>query len=621
MPQRNVVVLNQNPLWKTLLVLVVVFGSALYALPNIYGEDHAVQISAGRNAQVTAQLVEQVNDTLTQSNIAAKRVEFEGEQILVRVADSDTQLLAREALERQLGDDYFVAMNLAPDTPEWLANLGGTPMKLGLDLRGGVHFLMEVDMNSATEKALEDAQGDFRTALREEKIRYRSVNARDDSVEIQFRDQETLDKADFFLKNRNRDMIFDEKSGLIIEAKFSEARLLEIRDYAVKQNITIIRNRVNQLGVAEPLVQKQGADRIVVQLPGIQDTARAKEILNATATLEFRMVDQGNDIRDALNGRVPPGSQVLEDRSGTPVLLEKRIMLTGNHIIDASSGVDEYGIPQVNISLDSDGGNKMSRNTRGNIGKPMATVFIEFKATDERDKDGKLVFEKKEEVINVATIQAQLGSSFRITGLDSPKEARDLSLLLRAGALIAPIQIVEERTVGPSLGKENIELGMQAIMWGMALVLVFMLIYYKAFGVVANIALVSNIIMIVGVMSMIPGATLTLPGMAGIVLTVGMAVDANVLIFERIREEIRDGRSPQQAIHQGFDSAFSTILDANITTFIAGLILFAVGTGPIKGFSITLMIGIATSMFTAIIVTRSLVNLIWGGRRVEKLAI
>lgn len=613
--------LNQNPIWKTLLVILVVCGCALYALPNIYGEDHAVQISAGRNAQVTEQLVEQVNDTLTQANIATKRIEFEGDQILIRVADSDTQLIARETLEKALGDDYFVAMNLAPDTPEWLASLGGKPMKLGLDLRGGVHFLMEVDMNSALEKALEDAQGDFRTALREEKIRYRSVNARTDSVAIQFRDQETLEKAEFFLRNRNRDLSFNEKSGLVLEAKFTEARLLEIRDYAVKQNITIIRNRVNQLGVAEPLVQKQGAERIVVQLPGIQDTARAKEILNATATLEFRMVDQGNDIRDAINGRVPPGSQLLDDRSGVPVLLEKRIMLTGNHIIDASSGVDEYGIPQVNISLDSDGGNKMSRNTRGNIGKPMATVFIEYKATDVRDSNGKLVFEKKEEVINVATIQAQLGSSFRITGLDSPKEARDLSLLLRAGALIAPIQIVEERTVGPSLGKENIQLGMQAIMWGMALVLFFMLVYYKAFGIVANLALVSNIVMIVGIMSMIPGATLTLPGMAGIVLTVGMAVDANVLIFERIREEIRDGRSPQQAIHQGFDSAFSTILDANITTFIAGLILFAVGTGPIKGFSITLMIGIATSMFTAIIVTRTLVNLIWGGRRVEKLAI
>ena len=613
--------LNQNPIWKTLLVIFVVGMCALYALPNIYGEDHAIQISAGRDAQVTEAMVQDIEAQLQSANISVKRIEYADERVLVRVPDNDTQLLARDTLQAALGDDYFVAMNLAPDTPEWLAGIGGAPMKLGLDLRGGVHFLIEVDMNSVTEKALEDAQNDFRTALREEKLRYRSVRATDDAVEIVFRDQDTMDSAEFFLKNRNRDLDFVETSDLTLRATFSELRLAEIRDYAVNQNITIIRNRVNQLGVAEPLVQKQGADRIVVQLPGIQDTAKAKEILNATATLEFRMVDQKNDIRDALNGRIPPGSQLIEDRNGIPQLLEKRIMLEGSHIIDANSGVDEYGVPQVNISLDSEGGSKMSRATKGNIGKPMATVFIEFKTTGERDADERLVFEKELEVINVATIQAQLGSSFRITGLDSPREARDLALLLRAGALIAPIQIVEERTVGPSLGKENIALGMQAIQWGMLMVLAFMLVYYKAFGIVANIALVANVIMIVGVMSMIPGATLTLPGMAGIVLTVGMAVDANVLIFERIREELRDGRSPQQAIHHGFDSAFSTILDANITTFIAGLILFAVGTGPIKGFSVTLMIGIATSMFTAIIVTRTLVNLIWGGRRVEKLAI
>jgi preprotein translocase subunit SecD len=378
---------------------------------------------------------------------------------------------------------------------------------------------------------------------------------------------------------------------------------------------------VNQLGVAEPLVQKQGAERIVVQLPGIQDTAKAKEILNATATLDFRLLDQTNDVRDAVGGRVPAGSSLVYHQNGQPYLLKNRVMLTGNHIIDANSSTDEYGIPQVNISLDSKGGTKMSQATKDNIGNPMATVFIEYKATDQRDAEGKLVFEKKEEIISVATIQARLGNSFRITGLDSPKEARDLSLLLRAGALIAPIQIVEERTVGPSLGKENIELGMQAIIYGLIAVLVFMLIYYRAFGIVANIALVANLVMIVGIMSMIPGATLTLPGMAGIVLTVGMAVDANVLIFERIREEIRDGRSPQQAIHHGYDNAFSTILDANITTFLAGLILFAVGTGPIKGFSITLMIGIATSMFTAIVLTRVVVNAIWGGKRVDKLAI
>ena len=614
-------VLNQNSIFKVLVVLVLVAMCSLYALPNIYGEDNAVQISASRNSTVTEALESRVSDILADNDIAKKSIEFENEQILIRLNDSDSQLRARDLLDRELGDDYVVAMNLAADTPEWLESLGGEPMKLGLDLRGGVHFLMEVDMNEAIAKALEDAESDFRTALREEKLRYRAVNVRDGHIDIQFRDEETLDKAEFFLKNRNRDLTYQELDGLVLRAQFAETKLAEIRDYAVKQNITIIRNRVNQLGVAEPVVQKQGAERIVVQLPGIQDTARAKEILNATATLEFRMVDQDNDVRDAQQGRVPPGSQLLNDKDGRPVLLKKRVIVKGNHIIDANSGVDEYGLPQVSISLDSEGGNKMSRGSRENIGEPMATVFIEYKATGDRDANGKLIFERHEEVINVATIRSQFGSSFRITGLDSPKEARDLSLLLRAGALIAPIQIVEERTVGPSLGQENIDLGMQAIIWGLALVMVFMLIYYKAFGIVANIALAVNLVMIVGIMSMIPGATLTLPGMAGIVLTVGMAVDANVLIFERIREELRDGRSPQQAIHHGYDSAFSTILDANITTFIAGLILFAVGTGPIKGFSITLMIGIATSMFTAILVTRVIVNAVWGGRRVSKLAI
>ena len=613
--------LNQTSLWKVLLVLVVVGMCTLYAIPNIYGEDHAVQISAGRDTQVTQATLSQVETTLAEEGISPKRIEFENEQILVRLTDSDTQLKAQEQLNLALGQGYNVAMNLAPDTPAWLESVGGEPMKLGLDLRGGVHFLMEVDMNQAISKSLEDSEGDFKSALREEGLRYRTVKTVDGHIDIQFRDQETLDKAEFFLRNRNRDLTYTERDGLVIRASYSEAKLAEIRDYAVKQNITIIRNRVNQLGVAEPVVQKQGAERIVVQLPGIQDTAKAKEILNATATLEFRKVDQKNDIQDALNGRVPPGSQVIRDQNGVPQLLEKRIVVTGNHIIDANSGVDEYGMPQVNISLDSEGGNKMSRFSRKNVGNPMATVFIEYKTTGERDANGKLIFQKQEEVINVARINSQLGSSFRITGLDSPKEARDLALLLRAGALIAPIQIVEERTVGPSLGQENIDLGMQAIVGGLVLVLVFMLIYYKAFGVVANIALVVNLIMIVGIMSMIPGATLSLPGMAGIVLTVGMAVDANVLIYERIREELRDGRSPQQAIHHGYDSAFSTILDANITTFIAGMILFAVGTGPIKGFSITLMIGIATSMFTAIVVTRVVVNAVWGGRKIDKLAI
>lgn len=613
--------LNQTPMWKYLAVFLVVAVCALYATPNLYGEDNAVQISAGRNGSVDLRLLDRVNEELAAANIKSKRVVLENNQILVRFTDDETQRFARDTLERALGGDYYVAMNLAPDTPEWLEALGGSPMKLGLDLRGGVHFLMEVDMKTAIKKSFEDMVGDFRTSLREEKIRYRSVKQTDTGVTIQFRDQETLDKADFFLKNRNPDLIFKELDGLIIAVSMSEQRLAQTRDYAVKQNITIIRNRVNQLGVAEPLVQKQGAERIVVQLPGIQDTAKAKEILNATATLEYRKVDIEHDIRDAVNGRVPAGSELINDQNGVPQLLKKQIIVTGNHIIDANSGVDQYGMPKVSISLDSKGGAKMSRFTKDNVGKPMATVFIEYKSTGERDPEGKLIFEQVREVISVATIRGHFGSNFETTGLDSPAEAQNLALLLRAGALIAPIQIVEERTVGPSLGKENIELGIQAIIWGFLLVLVFMLLYYKGFGIVANIALSLNLVMIVGIMSLIPGATLTLPGMAGIVLTVGMAVDANVLIFERIREEIRDGRSPQQAIHHGYDSAFSTIMDANITTFIAALILFAVGTGPIKGFSITLMIGIATSMFTAIVVTRAVVNAIWGGRRLNKLPI
>ena len=499
--------LNQTPLWKYLMVIIVVGLCALYASPNLYGEDHAVQISAGKNAVVDSQTVENVTAELTAAGITSKSIELENDQILIRLKDSDTQLVARERIEQILGDDYFVAMNLAPDTPDWLNALGGSPMKLGLDLRGGVHFLMEVDMKSALSKSLEDMVGDFRTALREEGIRYRTVKQLDDGVEIYFRDQETLDQAEFFLKNRNRDLVFVERNDLVIFASMSEQKLAETRDYAVKQNITIIRNRVNQLGVAEPTVQKQGPDRIVVQLPGIQDTAKAKEILNATATLEYREVDLEHDVRDAVNGRVPAGSELLPYDKGGPQLLKKNVIVAGSSIIDANSGVDEYGMPQVSISLDSKGGAKMLNFTKRAVGKPMAVVFIEFKATDERDENDKLIFEEKRRVISVATINGVFSNKFVTTGLDSPQEAYDLALLLRAGALIAPIQIIEERTVGPSLGQENIDLGMQAIIWGFIAVLAFMLVYYKKFGVVANIALTLNLVMIVGIMSMIPGAT------------------------------------------------------------------------------------------------------------------
>lgn len=613
--------LNKYPLWKYIMVIAIVALGALYASPNLFGEDHAVQISAGRNAEVNQALVTDVTRVLDDANIDYKNIELMEQRVLVRLPNNDVQLQTKETLEDTLSDDYIVALNLAPATPDWLANIGGNPMKLGLDLRGGVHFLMEVDMKTAMNRAFDQLKDDFRTSLREEKIRFRSVKVIDESLYIEFRKQEDLDKGLFFLRNSNRDLDFSERDNLIIKASLSEQRLKQTRDNAIKQNITIIRNRVNQLGVAEPLVQKQGAERIVVQLPGIQDTARAKEILGATATLEFRLLHQDHDVRDAVNGRVPANAELLFERNGTPVLVKKTIMLTGDHIVDANSSFDEYGRPQVNISLDAKGGAKMSKATRGNVGKPMATIFIESKATKERDADGKLIFTQHKEVINVATIQAQLGSKFRTTGIDSPAEAKNLSLLLRAGALIAPIQIVEERTVGPSLGQENIDLGMTAIAYGFAFILIFMAVYYRGFGLVANLALAVNLVLIIGLMSMIPGATLTLPGMAGIVLTVGMAVDANVLIFERIREELKDGRGIQQAIHHGYDSALSTIADANITTLIAALVLFGVGTGPVKGFAVTLMIGIITSMFTAIVGTRAVVNAVWGGKRLTKLSI
>ncbi|WP_448212741.1 protein translocase subunit SecD [Colwellia sp. MEBiC06753] len=614
--------LNKTPLWKTLLVIFVVAIGALYASPNLYGEDPAVQVSGLRGVEVDASTLDQIKAQLSENNVTPSSISLENGQVLVRFRDTESQLKARDILDDIYSRDYSVALNLTPATPSWLAGIGGTPMKLGLDLSGGVSFLMEVNMKEAINKAQEGLVGDFRSELRNEKIRYRSVRAEGEAIKVIFRNLEDLEQGESFLSKQNRDLVFTmDEDALTLTASMSEQKQKEIREYALQQNITIIRNRVNELGVAEPLVQRQGQKHIVIELPGVQDTAKAKEILNATATIEFRMVDTENDIANAIDGRVPASSQLLYERNGTPVLLKKRIMLTGDHIVDANSGFDEYSRPQVNITLDSPGGSKFSNATKDNIGKPMATVFIEYKGTDRKDAEGNMIFEKVEEVISVATIQARLGKSFRITGAGSQQEAHNLALLLRAGALIAPIQIVEERTVGPSLGQENIELGFQAIMGGFALVFLFMIIYYRAFGIVANIALSANLVLIVGVMSLIPGATLTLPGMAGIVLTVGMAVDANVLIFERIREELRSGKSVQQSIHQGYDAAFSTILDANITTLIAAFILFAVGTGPIKGFAVTLSIGIITSMFTAIIGTRTIVNGIWGGKRLNKLSI
>ncbi|MBU2894250.1 protein translocase subunit SecD [Colwellia sp. D2M02] len=614
--------LNKYPLWKTLMVALVVALGALYAAPNLYGEDPAVQVSGLRGVEASAETLATIKSTLQQENIEFANIELENGQVLTRFKNTEAQLKARDVLDDALGRQYSIALNLTPQTPEWLAAIGGTPMKLGLDLSGGVSFLMEVNMSEAINKAKVGMVGDFRGDLINEKIRYQTVKEVNDDIVVIFRKAEDLEAAQSLFKKNYRDLVLAaDEDTLTLTAKMTDEKLKEIREYALQQNITIIRNRVNELGVAEPLVQRQGKKHIVIELPGVQDTAKAKEILNATATIEFRLVDTEGDLNQALNGRVPANAILLRDKNGQPTLLKKRVMLTGDHITDAKSGFDEYSRPQVNISLDSAGGSKMSNGTKSNVGKPMATVFIEYKPTDKRDGEGNIIFEKVEEIISVATIQSRLGKTFRITGASSPAEAHNLALLLRAGALIAPITIVEERTVGPTLGAENVKLGFQAIVLGFALVFIFMIIYYKAFGVVANFALGANLVLIVGIMSLIPGATLTLPGMAGIVLTVGMAVDANVLIFERIREEIREGKTIQQAIHQGYESAFSTIIDANITTLIAALILFAVGTGPVKGFAVTLSIGIITSMFTSVVGSRTIVNAIWGGKRLKKLSI
>ncbi len=605
------------------MVVIIIAIGAFYAVPNLFGEDHAVQVVGTRGADVTVTTQTQINDLLQSKGIGVKRSELENGQLLVRVNNAEQQLLAKEAIAEALGDKFSVALNLAPATPAWLESLGGSPMKLGLDLRGGVHFLMEVDMGEAIRKMEEAKIADFRSQLREEVIRYSGVKATAKGIEIKFRDAENLAKAESFLKSRSNDMVFSdasEGSNFALMATMSEVYLKQVKEDALSQNITTIRNRVNELGVAEPVVQRQGAERIIVELPGVQDTARAKEILGATASIEFHMVDEKADMNAAQSGRVPPGSEVYPRREGGIAVLKKEVMLTGDHITGAQPSFDQYSRPQVSISLDAKGGSIFSNVTKDNIGKPMATLFIEYKDSGKRNPDGSVKMDKIEEVISVATIQARLGRNFVITGL-SHGEAQNLALLLRAGALIAPVSIVEERTIGPSLGAENIENGMQAMLWGMAVVLIFMLIYYRAFGVIANLALCANLIMVVGVMSMIPGAVLTLPGIAGMVLTVGMAVDGNVLIYERIREELRAGRSVQQAIHEGYGNAFSTIADANITTFITALILFAVGSGAIKGFAVTLMIGIATSMFTAIVGTRAIVNAMWGGKRVKKLSI
>ncbi|EQA4286055.1 protein translocase subunit SecD [Cronobacter dublinensis] len=614
--------LNRYPLWKYLMLVVVLLVGLLYALPNLYGEDPAVQITGARGVAASDQTLVQVQNTLQKEKISARSVALEEGAILARFDSTDTQLRAREALMSALGDQFVVALNLAPATPRWLTTISAEPMKLGLDLRGGVHFLMEVDMQTALSKLQEQNMDGMRSDLRDKGLNWTNVRkAENYGMTIQFRDGDTRDAAVSYLTARHRDMVISSQGDNSLRAVPSDERLREAREYAVQQNINILRNRVNQLGVAEPLVQRQGTDRIVVELPGIQDTARAKEILGATATLEFRLVNNSVDPSAIAAGRIPGDSEVKMTREGQPVVLYKRVILTGDHITDSTSGVDQYNMPQVNISLDSSGGNIMSNFTKDNLRKPMATLFVEYKDSGKKDANGRSILAKDEEVINVATIQARLGQNFVITGIDNANEARQLSLLLRAGALIAPIQIVEERTIGPTLGMQNITQGLEACLAGLAVSILFMVLFYKKFGLIATSALLANLVLIVGIMSLLPGATLTMPGIAGIVLTLAVAVDANVLINERIKEELSNGRSVQQAIDEGYRGAFSSIFDANITTLIKVIILYAVGTGAIKGFAITTGIGVATSMFTAIVGTRAIVNLLYGGKRINKLSI
>jgi preprotein translocase subunit SecD len=618
--------MNRYPLWKYLLILVVLVVGLLYALPNLYGEDPAIQISK-RNAVVSAGLQAQVEAVLKKDGLRYKRIEHEGDNLLVRFYNTDTQLKAIDPIKAALGDQYVVAVNLASSTPGWLRAIGANPMYLGLDLRGGVHFLLQIDMEAAVGQVLDRDETGMRRFLMSKQVQYRAVSRVKDQVFVRFPDAATRDKAQGLLSNEYRDLVFTpvtHDGGPALSAKLSEVALKQTQQYAMEQNITTLRNRVNELGVAEPVIQRQGKDRIVVELPGVQDTARAKNILGATAGLEFRLVYNGGDAAQAAKtGNVPLGARLFKERNGQPILLQSQIILTGDYVTNASSGFEQQNnTPAVFITLDGQGASLMSAATRDNVGKLMAVVYIETKpATQMVNGKKTTVYKKTQEVINVARIQEQLGKRFQITGLDSPQQARNLALLLRAGSLAAPMNIVEERTVGPSLGKENIQQGFNSAVIGFLLVVLFMAVYYRVFGLIANLALFANVVLVVAVMSMIQ-ATLTLPGIAGITLTVGMAVDANVLIFERIREELRNGNSPQASIHAGYDRAMATIVDSNVTTLIAAIILFAFGSGAVKGFAVTLSIGIVTSMFTAIMGTRAVVNLIYGGRRrVKKLAV
>ncbi len=629
--------MNQNPWWRYLLIAAVLIPGFFYALPNLFGDDPGVQVRAARTTGIDPFTLDQVEQVLNREQIETLGVISDEKGVRARFSSTEDQLKARDALQESLGSQYTIALTLVPSSPAWMNTIGVAPMYLGLDLRGGVHFLMEVDLDSAISRAEARYVDTLRRTLREQKVRYGYVRQADDGsgIEIKFRESEQVDAAMEVLEDELPELDlndFEREGELYLGVSLSDDEANELKEFAVEQNIVALRNRIDELGVAEPVVQRQGDNRIVIQLPGVQDTARAKRILGRTATLEIHMVDEEHDLSAALNGSVPVGSRIYNMRDGSPILLQKSIVYSGDNIVDAAASLDtQTGGPIVSITLDSRGAAINQRVTGDNIGKRMGVVYIESRSEPKRDEQGKLVLDDKgdpvrvrellEEVITAPVIRDQLGRRFQIEGLDSVTEARDLALLLRAGALAAPIDIVEERTVGPSLGQQNIIQGLQSVLVGFVLVLLFMAFYYRTFGLVANLALGLNLILIVAVLSALQ-ATLTLPGVAGIVLTVGIAVDSNVLIFERIREELRNRNSPQASIQAGYEKAFSTIVDANITTLIAAIVLFNFGTGPIKGFAVTLSIGIITSMFTAILGTRTVINLVYGTRRrIGKLAI
>ena len=615
--------MNHYAAWKNTLIVFFLIISSLYAIPNIYGSDLAIQVTGTGDYFVDEKDLDNINTILLDNDVEFKSISIDGRNILVRFGDSLSQLSSKTILNNSLSRNYVVALNLAPSIPQWLGNLGGKAMSLGLDLRGGVHFLLEVDMDAVVSMSIDRYYNELRTLLRKDKL-YKKIRKEEDFLVVSFKNANLKDDAKKIIKKELPELVASEIDGSALELilKISLSAQNDSKSSALKQNITTLRNRVNELGVAEPIIQQQGLERIVVQLPGVQDTARAKEILGAVATVEFRLVDEKNDVQTAIqSGKIPSGSKIYKFKDGRPLLLKTSVIATGENIVDASSSVDSDNNPMVNINLNNAGGKTMLETTKEFLGTRMAVVFIENQV-ETIIKDGVAVKKrtKTQDIINAATIQGTFSNRFQITGLDSSREARNLALLLRAGSLSAPIEIIEERTIGPSLGADNIQKGFISVLVGFALVLIFMAWRYRVFGLVANVALTLNLITIVSILSIIQ-ATLTLPGIAGIVLTVGMAVDANVLIFERIKEEMRSTKDIQKAISAGYEKALLTIADANITTLIASLVLFSFGTGAIKGFAVTLSIGIITSMFTAIIVSRAMINLIYGGKKDKELAI